>query len=376
MITPNPMLGTLLHAMGGISASSCYLPSTRTRNWSWGSFWIVQAGFAWFIVPALLGITTIPDFFHILRNSPQDAVTGAFLLGALYGFGGMSFGLSIKHIGYSLTYTISIGISAVLGTIIPLVFSTKGFETHRLIEYFTKPGSNIVILGMVISIIGVALCGLAGFLKERDIKSNAQPGETSAQFNMKMGLSLAILAGVLSGIFNLSLEFGQPIADLAAANGAGHFEGNAKLIVSTSGCLLVNLIWFITLGIKQKTLTEFTSKSGIPLKIRLQNTFWSMLAGTLWTGQFFFYGLGHVKMGSFQFVSWALHMSMLIFFSYVVGLIMKEWKNVRKSTYRLLLVALAALFASFIISSAGSYYGEKIASQAESEAGRVEPITD
>ena len=368
MITPNPMIGTLLHALGGISASSCYLPSTRTRDWSWGSFWIVQACFAWLIVPGLLGIITVPDFFGILQQAPRDALIGAFLLGALYGFGGMSFGLSIKHIGYSLTYTISIGISAVLGTIIPLVFSTKGFQVHRLVEYFTKPGSNIVILGMIISIVGVALCGLAGFRKERDIKSDGKPGEGATQFNMRTGLTLAILAGVLSGIFNLSLEFGQPIADLAASNGAGHFEGNAKLIVSTSGCLVVNLIWFITLGIKQKTLSEFTSKSGIPLNIRLRNTLWSMLAGTLWTMQFFFYGLGHVKMGSFQFVSWVLHMSMLIFFSYAVGLIMKEWKNVRKSTYLLLIIALTTLFASFVITSAGSYYGERAVLKANAEA--------
>lgn len=358
MITPNPLVGTGLHALGGISASSCYLPSNLTRNWSWGTFWIVQACFAWFIIPLLLGVLTVPNYFQILYTAPKDAVLGAFLLGSLYGFGGMSFGLSIKQIGYSLTYTISIGISAVVGTLVPLLFSVNGFETTRLVEYFSRPGSNIIITGMLVSILGVAMCGLAGFFKERDIQSSTDK-QHSGQFNIRKGLALSILAGVLSGIFNLSLEFGQPIADMAAAQGAGHFEGNAKLIVSTSGCLLVNLIWFITLGIKQKTLKEFTKSSGIPRKTRIKYFAWSALAGTMWTLQFFFYGLGHVKMGNVQFVSWALHMSMLIFFSYIVGLAMKEWKHVRKSTYQWLLAALAILILSFIITTSGSLYGEK-----------------
>jgi L-rhamnose-H+ transport protein len=87
---------------------------------------------------------------------------------------------------------------------------------------------------------------------------------------------------------------------------------------------------------------------------------WSILAGTLWCMQFFFYGLGHVKMGNFQFVSWVLHMSMLIFFSYIVGLVMREWKKVSRKTYLILIIGLLTLIVSFCITSYGSYIGEQI----------------
>ena len=349
MITPNPFVGTGLHAIGGISASVCYTPSHQLKKWSWGTFWLVQSIFAWILMPAVIGYFTVPEFFDILSNAPSKAFWGAFLLGAAYGFGGMSFGLAIKHIGYSLTYTIAIGISAVLGTLLPLTF-TGGLES-----YFSRPGAGIVMVGMIISIVGVMLCGWAGFKKERDI--NTISGQKSS-FNMSTGLILAIIAGILSGVFNISLEVGQPIADIAAQKGAGHFEGNAKIIVSTAGCFVVNFIWFLVLGIRQKTLKEFTSKSGISGSVRFKNTLWSALAGSLWFMQFFFYGLGHVKMGHFQFVSWALHMSMLIFFSYMVGVLMKEWKSVSKNTYLILLTALLILVASFIITGYGSYIGE------------------
>lgn len=349
MITPNPIIGTGLHAIGGISASICYTPSNKLKKWSWGTFWLVQSVFAWLLMPAVIGYLTVPDFFNILTSAPSQAFWGAFLLGAVYGFGGMSFGLAIKHIGYSLTYTLAIGISSVLGTLLPLTF------LGGLSEHFSRPGAGIVIVGMIVSIVGVVLCGWAGFKKERDI--DALSGQKST-FNMTKGLFLAIIAGFLSGVFNISLEIGQPIADIAAQKGAGHFEGNAKMIVSTAGCFLVNFIWFIVLGIKHKTLKEFTSKSGISWSTRFKNSLWSALAGSLWFFQFFFYGLGHVKMGHFQFVSWALHMSMLIFFSYMVGVLMKEWKNVSKKTYILLIIALLILVASFIITGYGSYVGE------------------
>jgi L-rhamnose-H+ transport protein len=263
----------------------------------------------------------------------------------------MSFGLSIKHIGYSLTYTISIGISAVLGTLTPLVIY------GGLTDYFTRPGSVIIIIGMLLSVVGVGLCGWAGFKKERDLQKMEKQ---TVYFNMTKGLILAIIGGVLSAVFNISLEHGQPISDMAAQNGAGNFEGNAKMIVSTSGCFIVNFIWFIVLGIKQKTLKEFKVSEGLSRSRLIKNTLWSALAGTLWFVQFLFYGLGHVQMGNYRFISWVLHMSMLIFFSYGIGLIMKEWKTVSKNTYRTLIIALFTLVISFIIMTVGSYMGEQI----------------
>ena len=134
MTPSNPILGTVLHAIGGVSASTCYLPYTKTPKWSWGTFWLVQALFAWIIMPVLVGLLTIPGFFSILHDAPSKPFWMAFFLGAAYGFGGMSFGKAINHIGYSLTYTLAIGISAVLGTILPMLI-LGGIDT-----YFIKAG--------------------------------------------------------------------------------------------------------------------------------------------------------------------------------------------------------------------------------------------
>ena len=350
MIQANPIIGTGLHAVGGVSAASCYMPFEKVKNWSWGAFWIVQALFAWLVMPIIIGYFTVPDLFEVLANAPTVPVIGALLLGSCYGFGGLSFGYAIRNIGYSLTYTISIGISAFLGTIISMIM--EGDILGRLMS----SGGLIVLLGMIISIVGVALCGRAGFLKEKGLQKNT--GEGGMKFNMKKGLVLTLIAGTLSAVWNLSLEVGQPISELAAEHGAGHFEGNAKLIISSIGCLITNLSWFITATIKDGSIKDLFNRKDLGTKRLAGNYLLSALAGSLWYTQFFFYGLGHVRMGSFMFASWVLHMSMLIFFSYIIGVIMKEWKNVSRRTYMTLIVALFVLVVAFLLISYGSYIGE------------------
>ena len=56
-----------------------------------------------------------------------------------------------------------------------------------------------------------------------------------------------------------------------------------------------------------------------------------MLTGTLWYGQFFFYNLGHVRMGNAN-TSWAIHMIMLVLFSNLVAVVFREWKGCRPRT--------------------------------------------
>lgn len=358
MIAPNPLEGIGLHAVGAASASTCYLPFHKTKRWSWVSYWLVQSLFAWILTPLVLALLTIPDFFGVLTETPGKIIWMTMLFGGIYGFGGMSFGFATRYIGYSLTYAISIGISAVLGTLLPLMME------GTLAAYFQRPGSQVILTGMIVAILGVGLCGWAGFRKEKELTKKAvdspsiaaSKNTTGGHFNMRTGLLLACAAGILSGIFNIALEYGQPMADLAATKGAGIFQGNAKLIVATSGCFIVNFIWFSILAWKQKRFQEFSKEHyEQPESGKLyRNLLWSAFGGILWCMQFFFYGLGHVKMGRIQFASWVIHMSMLIFFSFLVGIAMKEWKNVSKSTYTTLIVALIVLAGSFVIMSLGS----------------------
>lgn len=355
MITPNPLLGTAIHAIGGGAAACCYLPFEKIKKWSYESFWIVQALFAWLIVPIIVGFLTVPNLLEIYKEAPTSAIVVPILLGALYGFGGMAFGFAIRQIGYSLTYTISIGISAIVGTIVPLLL------TGTLVAQYTRPGGTVFFLGMFISFIGLIFCGLAGYRKERDLAAlSANKGDGKQNFNMSKGFALTIFAGVLSGIFGVALFLAQPVAELARENGAGYFEANAAQILPSFGCLITNLIWFTIVSCKNKTIKELVPSSEQKGSTYTANLVLSAMAGSLWYLQFLFLGMANVRMGEFEFAGWGIHMFMLIFFSFIVGLIMKEWKNTTKKTFNTLLVALAILLVSFVVMTYGSMIGEGI----------------
>jgi len=77
MITANPILGTLLHAVGATSAAVCYTPQKQVKGWSWQTYWLTQASFCWFILPIIGAMLTIPQLMDVLREAPKDAMLNA-----------------------------------------------------------------------------------------------------------------------------------------------------------------------------------------------------------------------------------------------------------------------------------------------------------
>jgi L-rhamnose-H+ transport protein len=349
MITPNPLLGTAFHSVGACFAALCYTPQKRVNGWSWQSYWLVQAAFCWFLLPILGAWLTIPELGAVLREAPRGAMLGAFVLGAVYGIGGTAFGVSIRYIGFSLTYAIAIGLSTVLGTLVPpLVKGTFG-------STLSKPGASWVIGGIVIGMIGIAFTGAAGRMKERDLSATA----SLAGFSLAKGLLLSLLAGVLSAVYGFALETGDPIADVATAHGAGVFRGNVVYIFSNTGAFISTAIYCLWLHRKHRTLGEIvelpvgTEKANLPVN-------WAMavLTGCLWYGQFFFYNLGHVRMGDYKFTSWAIHMIMLILFSIVVGVVLREWRGSRVMTKSAVGIAFAVLLGAVLLLTYGNHLAE------------------
>jgi len=332
MIAANPILGVLLHAVGALSAALCYTPQKATRRWSWQTYWLAQATVCWLVLPVLGAWLTIPELLQVLKESPVSAMRNAFLLGALYGIGGTAFGLAIKHLGFSLTYAIAIGISCVLGTLLPPLVS------GQLAVVFGRPGAGWVLGGIGIGVLGILLSGLAGRLKELDLD-----GQNSG-FNLKKGLPLCLLAGVFSAVYGFSLAAGEPIAEVAASHGAGVFQGNVVYILSNSGAFLTTGLYCLWLHARHRTLGEYVELPAGPERRALPFNFaLAILTGFLWYGQFFFYGLGHVHMGDFKFSSWGMHMIMLVLFSTLAGLVLREWQGCRGRTWSTLAAAILIL---------------------------------
>lgn len=353
-VAANPPFGIALHGIGAVCAALCYTPQKRVRKWSWQSYWIVQAAFCWLILPIVGAALTIPDLRQVLAEAPSSAMLKSFLLGALYGVGGMAFGLAIRHVGFSITYGMAIGISCVLGTL------AKPLLDGELAAIAGKPGGGIVLGGVAVGALGIGLCGLAGRFKEKD--ALAQTGGNKEAFNLGKGLLLCVLAGVLSAVYGFALGEGKPISDVADRHGAGEFQGNIVYVFANSGAFLTSLAYCMYLHLRHGTLGELVElpAGGEAAKLPI-NFSMAILTGCLWYGQFFFYGLGHTRMGAFQFSSWGIHMIMLVLVSAAVGLALREWKGCRPRTLAALFAALAVLAAAVLTLAYGNHVGEQAA---------------
>ena len=118
-ITPNPLLGVGLHTVGAGFAANCYAPQKYVKRWSWETYWLAQASWCWLLWPIIGAMLTIPQLWQVLAEAPKDRMLMSFLMGVAYGIGGMAFNVSIRYIGFALTYSIAVGLSSILGTLVP-----------------------------------------------------------------------------------------------------------------------------------------------------------------------------------------------------------------------------------------------------------------
>jgi len=350
-ITPNPMLGVGMHAVGALFAANCYSPQKYVKRWSWEIFWLTQAAWCWFLYPIIGAMLTIPHLWQVLAEAPKDRMLYSFLMGIAYGVGGTAFNVSIRYIGFSLTYAIAVGLSSILGTLIPPL--VRG----QFAELFSRMGAGWIFGGVVMGAVGIAICGVAGRFKEKELKAKA---EGAGEFSLYKGMLLSLLAGVLSAVYGFALEVAAPVADIAEQHGAGIWKGNVSYIFANSGAFVTAALYSLYQARKNKTLNELVRlRNGNEKASLAWNYILAFLTGTLWYGQFFFYNLGHVRLGAqYAFSSWAIHMIMLVLFSNVVAILFKEWHGCLSRTkmaigWGLIVLCLAVLFLTY-----GNYLGD------------------
>jgi L-rhamnose-H+ transport protein len=358
------------HAIGAAAAACCYVPQKKVTGWSWQSYWLTQAAFCWLLLPIAGAFLTVPDYWQVLQSAPREAMLRSFLLGAAYGIGGTAFGMAIRYVGFSITYAAAIGISTVMGTAYAIA---KGATTvadagANIDRFLDKAGADWVLVGILVGVVGVVVCGLAGRWKERDQLSS--DAATPRNRNLLVGFALCTLAGVLSAVYNIALTEGAPIARLAEKYAEGHtvfgigaatFSSNAIYPFSNSGAFLTTAIYCLLLHVRQRTWSEILLLPAGEAQASLAvNWTMAILTGVLWYGQFFFYGFGHFyiqKVAGFEQACWAIHMILLILLGTLIGVVFQEWKSCRVRTYAALGVALTLLIVAKILLDYGNYLG-------------------
>jgi L-rhamnose-H+ transport protein len=341
----NPFFGVVLHSIGGFAAGSFYIPYKAVRKWSWESYWLVGGIFSWLIAPWVVACIVCPDVMGVLRSAPVSSIVKAYVLGLLWGIGGLTFGLSMRYLGMSLGYALALGFCAAFGTVIPPMFA--GTFGKLLID-----SSGLVTLGgIAVCLLGISICGSAGVRKERELSSEEKAAAVS-EFNFIKGVWVAIFAGVMSACMALAIAAGKPIAELAVKMGTQPLWQNTPVfIVILAGGFTTNALWCLILNVRNKSAGEYIA-GGSPL---LANYIFSALAGVTWYLQFMFYGMGTTQMGAYDFSSWTIHMAFIIVFSNIWALFFREWRGTSLKTHHLIFAGIIVLLLSTVVVGWGNY---------------------
>ena len=374
----NPILGVFFHWLGGLASASFYIPYLGVKKWSWETYWLVGGVFSWIVAPMTLAWLLVPEVFGVLQaawaGSPA-AVRWAYLFGAMWGLGGLTFGLTMRYLGIALGMAVALGYCAAFGTLMPPIFD------GTIVDIVGETSGQIILLGVAICLFGIAVTGMAGMSKEGEL-SEEEKKATVKEFSFVKGILVATFSGIMSSAFAYGLAAGKPIGELANTALQEHgrsdlWQNLPVLVVVLWGGFTTNFIWCLILNFKNRSGHEYlalncevvdeagggdgepnqTAANGArtePVPI-LRNYVLSALAGTVWYLQFFFYSMGQTRMGAYEFSSWTLHMASIIIFSSLWGIALREWKGTSRRTKTRLAIGLILLIGSTVIVGYGNF---------------------
>jgi L-rhamnose-H+ transport protein len=351
----NPLLGVFFHWLGGLASASFYVPYKRVRGWAWEVYWLTGGLFSWLIAPWVFASLRTEHLWQVLTATPHATLAWCWFWGVLWGFGGLTYGLTMRYLGMSLGMAIILGLTMVIGTLGPPIF-------HGTLGLLARSHTGwITFFGIALAVVGVIIVARAGRAKERELKPE-QSKASIAEFNFTRGILVAVFSGIMSSCFAFGLDTGAPIRTLTLAAGTSQLsQGLPVLCVVLVGGFTTNFIWCLYLLIANRSAKELLGARG-PTAVGageapplLRNYLLCALAGTAWYFQFFFYTMGESQMGAYAFSSWTLHMASIIIFGTIWGFAFKEWAQSRRRTKGLVWLGVGALVLATVVIGAGNY---------------------
>ena len=337
------IIGLIIIAIGAMCQSSSYVPINRIKEWSWESYWVVQGVFAWLLLPLLGASLAVPageSLLGLFASVPSFNLWMTVFFGVLWGIGGLTFGLSMRYLGVALGQSIALGTCAALGTIMGPVLMNVFFPELGALESLTFA----VVLGVVVTLVGIAVIGVAGSMKAATL-SEEEKKIAVRDFNFPKGLAIALLAGFMSGCFNVGLEFGKDINFGSLTDPM--FRTLPATLLVTIGGFFTNAVFCFWQNQRNGTWSDYGKA-----EVWKNNLFFCLLAGALWYSQFFGLSLGRSFFeagGALDTLSFCILMALNVVFSNVWGVLLGEWKGCSKATIAVLVVGIVVLIASSFV---------------------------
>ena len=363
----NTILGMLVFALGGLAGATFSLPFRKVKGVAYESYWLVYAVAGLILFPLALGLATVPGLMGVIGDTPAKTLLACAGFGAMWGIGGLTWGLMIRYLGVGLGLAIGCGLCSATGTLLPPIFKGEAATLVLGADGAVSLAKVITLVGVALSLAGIVFVGLAGKSKEGELDEEAKKAAV-AEFNFKKGIIVALVSGVFSGCMNFGLSSGDVMSKLAEASGAGKWwTGVPVLIVVLWGGFAVNAAYCLVMNKKNGTFGDYGKLfKGAGLSALLLSAF----AGVIWALQFAFLKMGEPLCGDLAYVGFAVVMGASVMFSSLLGVMLGEWKGVGANTKKFLATGLVLLAVSIVMPIVSKAF-EKEAPKAPKEAAPV-----
>jgi L-rhamnose-H+ transport protein len=323
------------HFVGAAFAASFYAPIEKVRKWSWETTWATMGFVSWILLPLSLCYIVLPKFHAFYASIDPKTMWIVALFGAMWGVGNVSYGLTMRHLGISLGVGVAIGVTLVVGTLVPPML-----HGQFLAKFLSRSGIWSMA-GIVVALIGIAVVSYAGHQKEKQL------GAETKEFNVALGLALAVMCGIFSAGFSFGLDAADPIRAAALKLGVNPlFARIPCYVLIMGGGAIVNFCYCFT-RLAYKRDLSLRADLAQPRGVIAKNSALAAAAGIMWYLQFFFYSWGEANIPQrLDYVNWMLHMSLYVLCGGIVGLALGEWAGVRKRPVRLLWAGILVIVAA------------------------------
>ncbi|MFZ0746909.1 MAG: L-rhamnose/proton symporter RhaT [Terracidiphilus sp.] len=323
------------HVIGAGMAASFYAPIEKVKKWSWETTWALAGVFSWILLPIGVSLILLPDFHAFYSSMGPHLLWKVALFGAMWGVGNVSYGLTMRHLGMSLGIGVAIGVTLIVGTLVPPLMHGQAAML------FTTRGGLLTMAGILVALIGVAIVSYAGHQKEVQLQGEIQ------EFNLTLGLLLAVMCGIFSSGMSFAIDAAKPMEAAARHLGVNPlYAALPSYVIIMGGGAVINMSYcFIRLAaLKRLSLRADLGQSRPTL---MKNAALASTGGIMWYLQFFFYAWGAANIPQhLSYVNWMLHMSIYVLCGGLVGLALGEWKEVGGRPLRLLWAGMLVIIAA------------------------------
>ena len=308
-------LGIVLAVAAGLMVGNCMLPLNYLHKWRWENAWIIFTLVALVLVPWTLAFLRVSNLLSVYSSVTSASFMIPFLFGAGWGVAQVLFGLAVIRAGMALSFAITIGLSAALGSLVPILLRhPQALVTGR---------GLVLLLGQLLMVTGVVVCCWAGRRREREQKADAA---TTTARSYVAGVSLAALAGLLAPMLNYALAFGDNLIHEALLQHTLRADAPyAVWPIALAGGAVPNILYPLWLLQRNKTWVNFRP---VWPEITL-----GMIMGLLWMGSVAIYGTATTLLGVLgASIGWSIYQICIIVMANVSGWIAGEWKGVSQGS--------------------------------------------